>query len=42
MAGSAYGFARGRMGLLQTLLAKATPSGSVDIPATRRDLYASG
>ncbi|TAM56252.1 class I SAM-dependent methyltransferase [bacterium] len=39
MAGSAQGFASGRMGLHQSLLAKPTKSGSVDIPATRRDLY---
>ena len=40
MAGSARGFALGRMGLMQTLLAKARPDGGVDVPATRRDLYA--
>lgn len=40
MAGSARGFALGRMGLMQTLLAKARPDGRVDVPATRRDLYA--
>ncbi|TAM86735.1 class I SAM-dependent methyltransferase [bacterium] len=39
MAGSAQGFASGRMGIHQSLLAKPTSSGSVDIPATRRDLY---
>ncbi len=39
MAGSAQGFRSGRMGLFQSLLAKPRPDGSVDIPATRRDLY---
>jgi len=41
MAGSAQGFRTGRLGLFQTLLAKPRPGGIVDIPATRRDLYAS-
>ncbi len=40
MTGSARGFALGRMGLMQTLLAKPRTDGTVDIPATRRDLYA--
>jgi cyclopropane-fatty-acyl-phospholipid synthase len=39
MAGSAQGFRSGRMGLFQSLLAKPRMDGSVDIPATRRDLY---
>jgi cyclopropane-fatty-acyl-phospholipid synthase len=39
MAGSARGFALGRMGLMQTLLAKPRADGSVDVPPTRRDLY---
>lgn len=39
MAGSAQGFRRGRMGLFQSLLAKPNADGSVEIPATRRDLY---
>jgi cyclopropane-fatty-acyl-phospholipid synthase len=39
MAGSAQGFRVGRLGLFQALLAKAHPDGSVDLPATRRDLY---
>ena len=39
MAGSARGFALGRMGLMQTLLAKPHADGRVDIPPTRRDLY---
>ena len=40
MAGSARGFALGRMGLMQTLLAKMGVDGSSDVPPTRRDLYA--
>ena len=39
MAGSARGFALGRMGLMQTLLAKPHPDGRAEIPPTRRDLY---
>jgi cyclopropane-fatty-acyl-phospholipid synthase len=39
MTGSARGFALGRMGLMQSLLAKARPDGVSDIPTTRRDLY---
>ena len=39
MAGSARGFALGRMGLMQTLLAKARSDGTSCIPPTRRDLY---
>ena len=39
MAGSAQGFASGRLGLFQTLLAKPAPGGSVELPATRRSLY---
>lgn len=39
MAGSAQGFRSGRMGLFQSLLAKPRADGSVDVPATRRDLY---
>lgn len=41
MAGSAQGFRVGRLGLFQSLLAKPRADGSVDVPATRRDLYAS-
>jgi cyclopropane-fatty-acyl-phospholipid synthase len=41
MAGSARNFWRGQMGLFQTLLAKAD-GGPAPVPATRRDLYASG
>jgi cyclopropane-fatty-acyl-phospholipid synthase len=40
MAGSARNFALGRMGLMQTLLAKPGRDGGSDIPPTRRDLYA--
>jgi cyclopropane-fatty-acyl-phospholipid synthase len=39
MAGSAQGFASGRMGIFQSLLARPGPLGDVDLPATRRDLY---
>ncbi|MDQ2872025.1 MAG: cyclopropane-fatty-acyl-phospholipid synthase family protein [Candidatus Eremiobacteraeota bacterium] len=39
MAGSAQGFRIGRIGLFQSLLAKPRSDGSVDIPATRRELY---
>ena len=39
MAGSARNFALGRMGLMQTLLGKPRPDGTLDIPPTRRDLY---
>jgi cyclopropane-fatty-acyl-phospholipid synthase len=41
MAGSAQGFRSGRMGLFQSLLAKPDADGTVEIPATRRDLYPS-
>ena len=39
MAGSARGFALGRMGLMQTLLGKPRADGTTDVPLTRRDLY---
>ena len=39
LAGSAQGFRSSRLGLFQSLLAKPKSSGSVEIPATRRDLY---
>lgn len=39
MAGSAHGFAAGRMGLGQTLLVKRLPDGSAPVPPTREDLY---
>jgi len=41
MAGSAQGFRVGRLGLYQALLARRRGDGSIDAPATRRDLYAS-
>ncbi|HEY9085875.1 MAG TPA: cyclopropane-fatty-acyl-phospholipid synthase family protein [Candidatus Tyrphobacter sp.] len=40
MAGSAQGFRSGRIGVYQSLLARPRADGSVDVPATRRDLYA--
>ncbi len=40
MAGSAQGFRIGRLGLFQALLARRDDRGSVDLPPTRRDLYA--
>ena len=39
MAASAYGFRTGRIGILQTLLAKPDGSGDAGLPWTRRDLY---
>lgn len=41
MAGSAQGFATGRLGIYQSLLAKPDRDGCVELPATRRDLYPS-
>lgn len=40
LAGSAQGFATGRMGVFQSLLARPDDRGRVQLPATRRDLYA--
>ena len=40
MAGSAHGFATGRQGLVQMLLAKPMPDGRAAVPLTRADLYA--
>ncbi|MGB6601914.1 MAG: cyclopropane-fatty-acyl-phospholipid synthase family protein [Candidatus Cybelea sp.] len=40
LAGSAQGFSVGRLGVYQSLLARPDAAGSVDLPATRRDLYA--
>ncbi len=40
LAGSAQGFRVGRMGLFQSLLARPRGDGSVQLPPTRRDLYA--
>ncbi|MDQ3951144.1 MAG: cyclopropane-fatty-acyl-phospholipid synthase family protein [Gemmatimonadota bacterium] len=42
MAGSAYGFRSGRIGVLQTLFAKPDARGSTGLPLTRADLYATG
>jgi cyclopropane-fatty-acyl-phospholipid synthase len=39
MAASARGFASGRIGLAQTLLARPHDGGRVDLPLTRADLY---
>lgn len=39
MAASARGFAVGRMGVVQMLLAKRDASGAVNAPATREDIY---
>jgi cyclopropane-fatty-acyl-phospholipid synthase len=36
---SAHGFAMGRMGVVQMLLAKRAPDGHADVPLTRADLY---
>lgn len=40
IAGSAQGFNVGRIGVCQSLLAKPDAAGRVDLPRTRRDLYA--
>ncbi|HLJ83833.1 MAG TPA: class I SAM-dependent methyltransferase [Candidatus Eremiobacteraceae bacterium] len=40
MAGSARGFAVGRMGVVQMLLAKRDARGAIKAPATRDDIYA--
>ena len=40
MAGSAQGFRVGRIGVYQSLLARPHEGGRVELPATRRDLYA--
>ncbi|HEV2907653.1 MAG TPA: cyclopropane-fatty-acyl-phospholipid synthase family protein [Candidatus Eremiobacteraceae bacterium] len=40
MAGSAHGFAAGRQGVVQMLLAKPMPDGRATVPLTRADLYA--
>jgi len=39
LAGSAHGFASGRMNLFQSLLAKPGDAGRVDLPPTRAELY---
>jgi cyclopropane-fatty-acyl-phospholipid synthase len=40
LAGSAQGFATGRIGVFQSLLARPDDGGRVELPATRADLYA--
>jgi len=40
MAGCAHAFASGRIGVMQTLLAKRDENGVVQLPPTRADLYA--
>jgi cyclopropane-fatty-acyl-phospholipid synthase len=40
MAASAHGFRSGRIGIIQSLLAKPDARGSVHLPRTRADLYA--
>ncbi|HET9393515.1 MAG TPA: cyclopropane-fatty-acyl-phospholipid synthase family protein [Candidatus Rubrimentiphilum sp.] len=42
MAASAQGFRSARIGVYQALLAKTKDDGSVNLPATRRDLYTDG
>ena len=39
MAATSIGFLSGRLTLIQTLLAKPMPSGTVSVPLTREDLY---
>jgi cyclopropane-fatty-acyl-phospholipid synthase len=39
MSGSAYAFNTGRIGVIQTLLARQCPGGMVSLPRTRGDLY---
>jgi cyclopropane-fatty-acyl-phospholipid synthase len=41
MAGSAHGFARGRLAVYQTLLSKGDQRGTAHLPLTRRDWYES-
>jgi cyclopropane-fatty-acyl-phospholipid synthase len=40
MSASAYGFRTGRIGIIQSLLAKPQRDGRVELPRTRADLYA--
>jgi len=40
MAASAYGFRVGRIGVIQSLLAKRDETGHASVPRTRADLYA--
>ena len=39
MSASAYGFRTGRIGIIQSLLAKPCSDGTVELPRTREDLY---
>ncbi len=39
MAGSAHGFASGRVGIIQTLLSRQSKGGSSHLPLTRADIY---
>ena len=39
MSASAYGFRTGRIGIIQSLLAKPGSDGKVELPRTREDLY---
>ena len=41
MSASAYGFRTGRIGIIQSLLAKPSADGRVELPRTREDLYQS-
>jgi cyclopropane-fatty-acyl-phospholipid synthase len=41
MTASAYGFARGRINIVQTLFARPDPAGAVQLPMTREDLLGS-
>jgi hypothetical protein len=40
MAASAHGFRVGRIGVIQSLLAKPDGSGAARLPRTRDDIYA--
>ena len=40
MAASAFGFRTGRIGIIQSLLAKPNGDGRVEVPRTREDIYA--
>ncbi len=42
MAGSAYGFAVGQLGIYQTLLSRLDDRGAAELPLTRADWYARG
>jgi hypothetical protein len=39
MAAAAYGFRVGRIGIVQSLLAKPDANGCVQLPPTRSDIY---